>query len=126
MITFFSSVAGGLLINGLWEAFKPKEPTLIDRIFSIMPQIMLVIIIIGCVLMYKGILKYYVRKKRTFLFPILFSLLYFILFVFLSNIFYQLVIIALAIDIALTYYYLHTSIQINKGHKSFKSILVVK
>ena len=119
-------VATGLGTNALWEAFKPKEPTLADMILSIMPQVMFIVIVVGCVLMYQGIMKYYIRKKRTFVFPIVFSIIYFLLMVICTSIFNNFIVIALAVDIALTIYFLMYCIQIYKGNKSFKSILVLQ
>ena len=119
-------VATGLGTNALWEAFKPKEPTLTDMILSIIPQVMFIVIVVGCVLMYQGIMKYYIRKKRTFVFPIVFSIIYFLLMVICTSIFNNFIVIALAVDVALTIYYLMYCIQIYKGNKNFKSFLVAQ
>ena len=110
------------------EAAPPPEPTAVEIITPYLPQVLLIIVVLGCVWMIAGILKYYKKSVIIFLFPILISILYIVLVVFFfiilaSN---NLLVVAFAIDFVLTLFYLFTSFKIYKGKKQTKKIFVAK
>ena len=104
----------------------PPEPTIQEIIMAYLPQVLFVIIVIACVLMFIGIIKNYKKKVITFLYPILLSIIYFVLFAFssITLLQYNLIVIAFAVDIILTCYYLYVAIQIFTGKKTSKKVFI--
>lgn len=110
------------------EPVPIPEPTLAEIIAPYIPQVIIIIIAIALYLMYRGIIKNYNKQIITFLYPIIFTLIYIVMLYLLLiiNGILNIPVIIFFVDLLLTAYYIYNAIQIFKGKKLSKKIWIKK